>query len=221
MEKAPDTGQDVTAGRSPHRPLLPDTVGPAPPEPTSLWGLANKARADQPPRFRELSRGREAHLLRACGEDLHTAAARGVAQGTAQAAAVNLQANREAWAPRLQAHRYRATLGRRCSMPKANGPARPVGRPARDDQLVPRAGATLCTAIDAQDCLEGRYGDRPGRGAREAVRALPCARPYGRYGYLGAAAIPGCCDPRAPAWRLARRRVRIDDRAVLQRSRPW
>jgi hypothetical protein len=41
--KAHDTGQDVTAGRSPHRQLLPDTVGPEDQEPTSLRGIANKA----------------------------------------------------------------------------------------------------------------------------------------------------------------------------------
>ena len=36
--KAHDTGKDVTEVRSPHRKLLPDTVGPDPQEPTSLRG---------------------------------------------------------------------------------------------------------------------------------------------------------------------------------------
>ncbi len=90
--KAPDPGKDVTAGRSPHRHLLPDTVGPAPHAPTALRGIANKARADQPPRFRERYRCLDATLLRACWEALHKAAARGVDQVTAKAYAVNLQA---------------------------------------------------------------------------------------------------------------------------------
>jgi hypothetical protein len=83
--KAPDPGKDVTAGRSPHRHLLPDTVGPAPHAPTSLRGIANKARADQHPRFRERYRCLDANLLRACWEALHKAAARGVDQVTAKA----------------------------------------------------------------------------------------------------------------------------------------
>jgi hypothetical protein len=77
-------GKDVTEVRSPHRTLLPDTVGPAPHEPTSLRGRANTARADKPHRLRELSRGLEAHLLRACGDALTKAAASGVDPVTAE-----------------------------------------------------------------------------------------------------------------------------------------
>jgi hypothetical protein len=40
-------GKDVTAGRSPHRPLLPDTVGPEQQKPTALRGRAHKAKADK------------------------------------------------------------------------------------------------------------------------------------------------------------------------------
>jgi hypothetical protein len=83
--KAHATGKAVTAGRRPHRPLRPATVGPAPPEPPSLRGRANTARADQQQRWRALSRCLEAPLLRACWDDLHKAAARGVEPGTAEA----------------------------------------------------------------------------------------------------------------------------------------
>jgi hypothetical protein len=41
--KAHDRGKDVTAGRRPPRPHLPDTVGPADQQPTSLRGRANTA----------------------------------------------------------------------------------------------------------------------------------------------------------------------------------
>ena len=92
----------MTEVRSPPRKLLPDTVGPAPQEPTSLRGRANTARADKQPRLRDLSRCLEAHLLRACWDDLHKVAASGSDHGTAEEYAVNLQANIEAVAQRLK-----------------------------------------------------------------------------------------------------------------------
>jgi len=45
---------------------------------------------------------------------------------------------------------------------------------------APEACAKLVTAISAQDCLEGRCGYRPGRGALDAVRDLTFALQYGR-----------------------------------------
>jgi len=47
-------GKDMTEGRSPHRTLLPDTVGSEHQKPTSLQGLANKAQTDKPHRLRDL-----------------------------------------------------------------------------------------------------------------------------------------------------------------------
>lgn len=54
--KAHSRGQDVTEVHRPHRPLLPDTVGPEPQKPTFLRGRANKAKADKRHRFRDLYR---------------------------------------------------------------------------------------------------------------------------------------------------------------------
>jgi retron-type reverse transcriptase len=119
-------GQDVTEVRSPHRKLMPDTVGPDPHEPTSLRGIANKARADKQHRLRDLYRCLEAHLLRACWDDLNKAAASGVDHVTAEEYAANLLANIEALAQRLKAQRSRAKWVRRCSIPKANGQERPL-----------------------------------------------------------------------------------------------
>ena len=85
MGKAHDKGQDVTAGRSPPRQLLPDTVGPEDQQPTSLRGLANNAPADKRHRLRALSRCVDAALVLACGQDLHTEAASGVDHVTADA----------------------------------------------------------------------------------------------------------------------------------------
>jgi RNA-directed DNA polymerase len=219
--KAHATGKDVTEGRSPHRKLRPDTVGPAPQEPTSLRGRANTARADKPHRLRDRYRCLDAHRLRACWDDLNKATASGVDPVTAERYAVNLQANSAALAQRLKTKRYRAKLVRRCSIPKANGPARPLGRPALDDTLVQRACAKLVTAIYAQDFLEGRDGYRPGRGALEAVRDLTFALQYGRYGSLVEADIQGFFDHMDHAWLLDMLRVRLDERALLKRIRTW
>ena len=93
---------------------------------------------------------------------------------------MHLQATMEAWAQRLHTQCSRATLVRRGAIPKANGPERPRGRPAREDTLGHRACAQLVTAIYAQDFLAWSDGYRPGRGALEAVRALPVALHYGR-----------------------------------------
>jgi retron-type reverse transcriptase len=106
-------------------------------------------------------------------------------------------------------------------MPKANGPARPLGIPALEDKLVPLACAKLWPASYAQDLLECRYGYRAGRGAVDAVCALTCDLPYGRYGYLVEADIKGFGEPMAPPWLLDRLRWRIADRALLPLMRKW
>ena len=200
---------------------MPDTVGPEPHEPTSLRGIANKARADKQHRFRDLYRCLDAPLLRACWEDLNKAAASGVDHVTAEAYAVNLQANIEALAQRLKAQRYRAKLVRRCYMPKAIGKERPLGIPALEDKLVQLACAKLLTAIYEQDFLDCSYGYRPERGALEAVRDLTFDLQYGRYGYLVEADIQGFFDPMDHAWLLDMLRIRIDDRAFLKLIRKW
>lgn len=214
-------GKDVTEVRSPHRKLLPDTVGPDPQEPTSLRGIANKARADKQHRFRDLYRCLDAHLLRVCWEDLNKAAASGVDHIMAEEYAENLQANLEALAQRLKTKRYRAKLVRRCYIPKANGKERPLGIPALEDKLVQLACAKLLTAIYEQDFLDCSYGYRPGRGALDAVRDLTFDLQYGRYGYLVEADIQGFFDHMDHAWLLDMLRVRIDDRAFLKLIRKW
>lgn len=172
-------GKDVTEGRRPHRPLLPDTGGAAHQQPPFLRGRANTAPADTPQRFRELSRCREAARLRACGDALNKAAASGVDQRTAAGDAGNVQAQIAAVAPRLKAPRDRAPLVRRWDLPTGNGTGRPGGRPAHEEKRVQLACAQLLTAIYAPDFVDGRSGERPGRGAHEAVSDRPCALQYG------------------------------------------
>ncbi len=141
--KATYMGKDVTEGRSPHRKLMPDPGGSATQKPTARRGIANTARVDKQHRFRDLDRCLDAELLRTCWHDLNKDAASGVDQVTAEAYAINRRGNIEALAQRLTTTRSRAKLGRRGSIPKANGTARPLGIPALEDKLVQRAGAKL------------------------------------------------------------------------------
>jgi hypothetical protein len=75
----------LTEGRSPHRKRAPDTVGSEARKPTSLRGIANKAKADKQHRFRDLYRCRNGARLLECWGDLKKDAARGVDGVTWQA----------------------------------------------------------------------------------------------------------------------------------------
>ena len=185
----------MTEVRSPHRPLVPDTVGSEQHKPTFLRGIANKAQADKQHRFRDLYRCLDADLLLACWGELNKDAASGVDNMTAEAYAADLHANIEALAQRLKTKRYRTKLVRRCYIPKENGKERPLGIPALEDKLVQLACAKLLTVIYEQDFLDCSYGYRPGRGALEAVRDLTFDLQYGCYGYLVEVDVKGFFDP--------------------------
>jgi group II intron reverse transcriptase/maturase len=214
-------GKDMTEVRSPHRTLLPDTVGSDHQKPTSLQGIANKAKTDKQHRFRDLYGCLDADLLLDCWGDLNKQAASGVDGLTAQAYAVNLQANITALAQRLKGKRYRAKLVRRCYIPKENGSERPLGIPALEDKLVQWACAKLLTAIYEQDFLDCSYGYRPGRGALGAVRDLTFDLQYGTYGYLVEADVKGFFDQLDHTRLLTMLRERVDDRAFLRLMRKW
>jgi len=100
--ESPLQGKDVTEVRSPHRQLLPDTVGPEDQKPTSLRGRANKAKADKRHRLRDLYRCLDAELLLDCWQDLNKEAASGVGHVMADAYAANLQGNLEALVQQLK-----------------------------------------------------------------------------------------------------------------------
>jgi group II intron reverse transcriptase/maturase len=200
---------------------MPDTVGSEHHQPTSLRGIANKARVNKRHRFRELYRCLDVELLLTCWHDLNKDAASGVDQVTAKAYAVNLHGNIEALAQRLKLKRYRAKLVRRCYIPKENGKERPLGLRALEDKLVQLACAKLLTAIYEQDFLDCSYGYRPGRGALEAGRDLTFDLQYGRYGYVVEVDVKGFFDHLDHPWLLDMLRVRIDDRAFLKLIQKW
>lgn len=214
-------GKDLTEARSPHRPLVPDEVGPGEHEPTFLRGIAIKARACKRHRFQDLYRHLDAEFLLHCWNDLNKAAASGVDEVTAGAYAKELHAHIEALAQRLKAKRYRAKLVRRVYIPKENGKERPIGIPALEDKLVQLACAKLLGAIYEQDFLACSYGYRPGRGAGDAVRDMTFDLQYGVYGYVVEADVKGFFDHMDHDWLLEMLAMRIDDRAFLRLIRKW
>ena len=211
----------MTAGRRPPRTLLPDTVGSDHQQPTSLQGLANNAKTAKPHRVRDLDGGLDADLWLAGWRDLNQQAARGVDGLPAPAYEAKLQANITALVQRLNTHRDRANLVRRCSIPKENGVERPRGLPAREDKVGQLAGAQRLMAIYAPDFLDGRDGDRPGRGALEAVRDRTLDLPDGSDGSLVEADVKGVFDHLDHPRLLTMRRERLDDRASLRLLRNW
>ena len=168
----------MTEGHGPHRKRVSATGGSDARTPTALRGRADKAPVDKPHRCRDLSRCLNVERRLECGGELHKEAARGVDGVTWPAYAEQLQANGEAVVERLPQKRYRAQRSRRRDIPKGNGPERPGGIPVIEDKRLQAACASILTAISAQEVLASREGDRPGRGAGDAVRDLQ----DGRYG---------------------------------------
>ncbi len=214
-------GKDLTEVRSPHRPLVPDGVGPGQHEPTFLRAIATKAQACKQHRFQDLYRCLDAEFLLHCWGDLNQDAASGVDGVTAAEYAKDLQANIQALAERLKTKRYRAQRVRRVYIPKENGTERPLGIPALEDKLVQLACAKLLVAIYEQDFLGCSYGYRPERGALDAVRELTFDLQYGVYGYVVEADVKGFFDNLDHDWLLEMLRLRIDDRAFLGLIRQW
>ena len=198
-----------------------DTVGPEYHKPTSLRGIANRAKACKHHRFRDLYRHLNADFLLHCWGDLNKAAASGVDEMTAEAYEQDLQANIQALAERLRTKRYRAKLVRRCYIAKENGKQRPLGIPALEDKLVQLACAKLLTAIYEQDFVDSSYGYRPGRSAKEAIGDLTFNLQYGKFGYIVEADVKSFFDNLDHDWLLQMLSLRIDDRAFLKLLRKW
>jgi len=219
--KAYYKGKDLTEVRSSQRKLVPDNVGLEQYEPTSLRGIAIKAKECAKHRFQDLYRLLNAPFLTYCWRDLNKHAASGVDEVTAEAYQENLDANIQKLAKRLKDKRYRAKLVRRCYIPKDNGKQRPLGIPALEDRLLQLACANILTSIFESDFVETSYGYRPNRSAREAIEDLQFNLQFGKYGYIVEADIKGFFDNLDHEWLLRMLSERIDDDAFLNLVRKW
>lgn len=189
--------------------------------PTSLRGIANRARRDKKARFGGLYRLLNEDNLRGCFYQLRKAAAPGVDQVTFEEYERELTTNLADLVKRLREKRYRAKLVRRKYIPKANGKLRPLGIPALEDKLLQVAAARVLEAIYEQDFLECSWGYRPRRGPREAGRELADRLDRGRADWVVEADIKGFFDNISHTWMLRMLAERIEDGAFLRLIGKW
>ncbi len=190
-------------------------------EPTSLRGIANRAKESKDHRFQNLYQCLNAELLLECWQDLNKDAASGVDGVTAAQYQENLEENIQDLVWRLKTKCYRAKLVRRCYIPKDNGKERPLGIPAVEDKLVQLACAKVLNAIYEEGFLDFSHGYRPNRSAKETVADLVFNLQYGCYGYIVEADIKNFFDNIDQDWLLKMLAQRIDDQAFLHLIRKW
>ncbi len=190
-------------------------------KPTSLQGIAIRAKACKRHRFRNLYGSLTVESLMVSWRHLNKRAASGVDKVTAEAYQEHLDANIADLAERLKTKRYRAKLVRRCYIPKEDGKQRPLGIPALEDKLVQLACARVLTAIYEEDFLDFSNAYRPNRSANETVSDLTFNLQYGSFGYIVEADIKGFFDNMNHDWLLEMLAQRIDDKAFLALIRKW
>lgn len=190
-------------------------------KPTSLRGIANRAKACKDHRFRNLYQTLTETTLMESWHELNKKSASGVDKVTAEAYGENLTSNIKDLAERLKTKRYRAKLVRRCYIPKGDGKQRPLGIPALEDKIVQKACAKVMTAIYEEDFMDESYGYRPNRSAKEAVGELSYNLQYKGYGYVVEADIKGFFDNIDHDLLLEMLAHRIDDKAFINLIRKW
>ena len=189
--------------------------------PTSLQGIAEKAKSQATYRFRNLYGMLTEELLKDCWRDIRKDAAYGVDGVSAQAYEQDLDENISDLVERLKRKSYRAKLVRRHYIPKGDGQLRPLGIPAVEDKLLQLAVTRLLTAIYEQDFLRCSYGYRPHIGALDAVDKLTIKLQFGRYNWVVEADIKGFFDNIDHAWMMRMLAERIEDRALLWLIKKW
>ena len=219
--RAVHMGKGVTGSRSSQRKHDTGKMNCNNYMPTSLRGIANRARKDRNARFRDLSRLLSEENLRWCFYQLRKTAACGVDGVTFKEYERDLDLNLERLVERLKKGAYRAKLVRRKHIPKGKGKTRPLGIPVLEDKLVQLASAKILTAIFDGNFSENSWGYRKGRGAREASRVLAQTLSHGRFGWVVEADIKGFFTNLDHDWMVKMLEERVEDRAFIRLIQKW
>ena len=189
--------------------------------PTSLRGIAKRARENPKHRFGNLYSLLNEANLHECFSQLNRKAAPGVDGVDWADFAAGLEGNVAAIAAALKEKRYKARLVRRRNIPKPGGKQRPLGIPATGDKLVQAAVARILSAIYEQDFLPCSHGYRRGKGPQRAALELSQRLHRGRFRWVFDADIKGFFDNLDHDWLMRMLEQRISDRSFLGLIRKW
>lgn len=189
--------------------------------PTSLLGIANKAREQKRYVFRDLYVLINEEYLHDCWNLIRKDAAYGVDKVSAQEYEGDLDANIHNLVEGLKRNFYHAKLVRRHYIPKPDGRMRPLGIPATQDKLMQLAVARILQAIYEQDFLSCSYGYRPNRGPLDAVDKLTIKLQYEGYRYVVEADIAGFFDHLDHDKLIEMLAIRVGDRRFLRLINKW
>ena len=214
-------GEAVDRGSQPAQETGAGHDGPEKRLPTSLRGIADKARREPQYRFRDLYGMLNGGFLHESWRWVRKNAASGVDRVSAQEYERELAANIRGLVERLKQKRYRAKLVRRQWMPKGKDKLRPLGIPVVEDKLLQRAVARILTAIFEQDFLRCSYGYRPNVGAREAVDKLTVKLQFGEYHHVVEVDLENFFGTIDHDWLVKMLEQRVDDRPFVRLIRKW
>jgi group II intron reverse transcriptase/maturase len=189
--------------------------------PTSLLGLANKARAKKQYVFRDLYVLINEEYLHECWGMIRKDAACGVDGVSVQEYEQELEENINNLVEGLKRNFYHAKLVRRHYIPKPDGRQRPLGIPATQDKLMQLAVARILQAIYEEDFLPVSYGYRPNRSAHDAVFELTRRLQFGAYSYVVEADIKGFFDNIDHDKLIEMLSMRLGDQRLLRLINKW
>ena len=189
--------------------------------PSSLNGIANRARSHRKHRFGNLYGELNESFLAESYRQMNPKAAPGVDRLSYRDYGEALAKNIHELVDRLKRKAYRTRRVRRRHIPKGKGKTRPLGILVMDDKVVQTGAARRLSAIWEADFLDCSYAYRPKRNAHGAVRALSEGLQYGKYGYVVEADIKSYFPSIEHEWLIKMLEERIDDQAFLRLIRKW